>query len=137
MKASDAPRHIWIALSPFLTEPLHTQACAEYRKAALRLTHNYVIAEYVALANARRFPRSSILNFIVDLVSNPDIETLWVDETIHQAAVELLTLRQDKTYSLCDAVSFVLMRQRGISESLTTDRHFEQEGFVRLLKPIS
>ncbi len=41
----------------------------------------------------------------------------------------------DKTYSLCDAVSFVLMRLEGITEALTTDHHFEQEGFVRLLKP--
>ena len=41
----------------------------------------------------------------------------------------------DKTYSLCDAVSFLLMRERGITEALTTDRHFEQEGFVRLLQP--
>jgi uncharacterized protein len=120
----------------FSTEPLHTQACVEYQKATVRLTHNYIIAEYVALANARRFLRSSVLNFVVDLLSNPDIETIWVDEPIHRAAVELLVLRQDKTYSLCDAVSFILMNQRGISEALTTDRHFEQEGLVRLLQPV-
>ena len=41
-------------------------------------------------------------------------------------------LRSD--YSLCDAVSFVLMKQRGLREALTTDHHFEQEGFTRLLK---
>jgi predicted nucleic acid-binding protein len=121
----------------FSTEPLHTQACIEYQKAIIRLTHSYIIAEYVALANARRFSRSSVLNFVVDLLSSPDIETVWVDEPIHRAAVDLLVLRQDKTYSLCDAVSFILMRQWGVSEALTTDRHFEQEGFVRLLKPAS
>jgi uncharacterized protein len=49
--------------------------------------------------------------------------------------MQLLVARQDKTYSLCDAVSFVLMRQRSITEALTTDRHFEQEGFIRLLQP--
>jgi predicted nucleic acid-binding protein len=38
-------------------------------------------------------------------------------------------------YSLCDAVSFVLTRERGIREALTTDRHFEQEGTVRSLAP--
>jgi predicted nucleic acid-binding protein len=78
-----------------------------------------------------------VLDFVGDLLGNPDIETVWVDEAIHRAVVELLTLRQDKTYSLYDAVSFVLMRQRGVAEALTTDRHFEQEGFVRLLKPAS
>jgi predicted nucleic acid-binding protein len=34
-----------------------------------------------------------------------------------------------------DAVSFVLMRERQILEALTTDKHFVQEGFVRLLDP--
>jgi hypothetical protein len=71
----------------FSTEPLHTQACVEYQKATVRLTHNYIIAEYVALANARRFSRSSVLNFVADLLSNPGIETIWVDELIHRAAV--------------------------------------------------
>ncbi len=70
----------------------------------------------------------------MDLVDNPDIETVWVDEQLHRKAMQLLVERQDKTYSLCDAVSFVLMRQRSMTDALTTDRHFEQEGFVRLLK---
>jgi uncharacterized protein len=119
----------------YRTEPLHTQARIEYKKAIARLTHSYIIAEYVALANARRFPRPSVLAFVVDLLDSPDIETVWVDEQIHRAAIELLTVRQDKMYSLCDSVSFVLMHQRGIAEALTTDRHFEQEGFTRLLRP--
>jgi predicted nucleic acid-binding protein len=119
----------------YQTQPLHTQACAAYKKAKLRLTHSYIIAEYVALANARGFPRSYILAFVIDLLNNPDIETVWVDDLLNRAAIELLIARQDKTYSLCDSVSFVLMRQRGISEALTTDRHFEQEGFIRLLQP--
>jgi uncharacterized protein len=118
----------------YKTEPLHTQALTEYQKASNRLTHSYIISEYVALANARRFPRSSALAFVVDLLDTPDIEVIWVDELLHREAVELLLLRQDKSYSLCDAVSFVLMHQRGITKALTTDRHFEQEGFNRLLR---
>jgi uncharacterized protein len=119
----------------YKTEPLHTQARIEYKKAITRLTHSDIIAEYVALTNARGVPRPSVLAFVVDLLDSPDIETVWVDEQLHRAAIKLLTLRQDKTYSLCDSVSFVLMHQRGIAEALTTDRHFEQEGFTRLLRP--
>ncbi len=47
----------------------------------------------------------------------------------------LLEARPDKDCSLCDAVSFVLMRERQINEALTTDKHFVQEGFVRFLDP--
>jgi len=114
-------------------EPFHAQAQAAYRTAKIRLTHSYILAEWVALAHARRLPRLAALTFLRDLLENPDIETVWVDETLHRAATALLLARLDKTYSLCDAVSFVLMRQRHIQEALTTDHHFEQEGFRRLL----
>jgi predicted nucleic acid-binding protein len=29
----------------------------------------------------------------------------------------------------------IIMRERGINEALTTDKHFEQENFARLLMP--
>lgn len=117
------------------SEPSHKQAYNLYKNTNIRLVHNYILAEYVALANARRFPRLAALTFIADLLENPDIETVWVVELLHREAVSLLIARQDKSYSLCDAVSFILMHQRGITEALTTDRHFEQEGFRRLLLP--
>ena len=114
-------------------EPLHRHARTLYRAARMRVTHGYVLAEFVALAHARRLPRMAALTFISDLVENPDIDTVWVDEALHREAMALLIARPDKTYSLCDAVSFVLMRQWHFSEAITTDRHFEQEGFQRLL----
>jgi len=36
---------------------------------------------------------------------------------------------------ICDAISFLLMRDSEISEALSTERHFEQAGFIRLLRP--
>jgi predicted nucleic acid-binding protein len=104
-----------------------------YYAAHMRVTHSYVLAEFVALAQARRLPRMVALTFVSDLVENPDIDMVWVDKALHHAAMSLLMARPDKTYSLCDAVSFVLMRQRHVTEALTTDHHFEQEGFQRLL----
>jgi predicted nucleic acid-binding protein len=114
-------------------EPLHEEARPLYHAARIHVTHSYVLAEFVALAHARRLPRMAALAFVSDLIENPDIETVWVDEALHREAMALLIARPDKTYSLCDAVSFVLMRQRRVTEALTTDRHFEQEGFQRLL----
>ncbi|RMG45615.1 MAG: PIN domain-containing protein [Acidobacteria bacterium] len=116
-------------------EPQHADAVALFHAASTRLTHNYVLAEFIPLCQVRRLNRARVLAFAIDLLDNPHVEIIWVDEALHRSALSLLQRRPDKTYSLCDAVSFVLMRQRGLTEALTTDRHFEQEGFVRLLKP--
>jgi predicted nucleic acid-binding protein len=70
---------------------------------------------------------------LADLLDSSDVTVVFVDQALHQAAVSLLQRRLDKTWSLCDAVSFVLMEQLGIAEALTTDRHFEQAGYIRLL----
>ena len=61
------------------------------------------------------------------------VEIVWVDQSLHDRALLLVDARRDKSYSLCDAVSFVLMKERGILDALTTDHHFEQEGFQSLL----
>lgn len=115
-------------------EPQHQQAVQLLDSANEKLlTHSYVLAELIALALVRRFPRPAVIDFVSDLLDSSDVETVWVDEQLHRSAIALLIDRPDKTYSLCDAVSFILMRQRRLTEALTTDRHFEQEGFVKLL----
>ena len=58
---------------------------------------------------------------------------VWVDHALTREGLDLLHARPDKRYSLCDAISFVLMRDRGITEALTLDHRFDQEGFQRLL----
>lgn len=113
----------------------HAQSAAYFRAARRMVTTNYVLAEFIALAHVRGVSRVGALSYLTDLRASPSVEVVWVQEELHDAAMSLLHARLDKTYSLCDAVSFVLMRERQISEALTTDRHFEQEGFTRLLKP--
>ncbi len=115
-------------------EKHHAEAQKLYRERRLRLTTSYILAEYVALALVRGLFHEKVLTFSAEVLTDATIEITWVDEALHTKAVELLQARQDKTYSLCDAVSFIVMSERGITDALTTDKHFEQEGFVRLLK---
>ena len=115
-------------------EVQHENTVAFFNAASIRLTHSYVIAEFIPLCQVRGLPRLETLAFVNELLTNPHVETVWVDKDLHLAALSLLQERLDKTYSLCDAVSFVLMRRRNLSDALTTDRHFEQEGFIRLLQ---
>jgi predicted nucleic acid-binding protein len=116
-------------------EPQHAAAVQLFRSALHRLTHNYVLAEFVALAEVRGLPRQPALAFVADLQDNTTVQVIHVSEALHRAALDLLRQRLDKHWSLCDAVSFLLMPQHGIREALTTDHHFEQAGFIRLLKP--
>ena len=48
------------------------------------------------------------------------------------AGLDLYEQREDKGYSLTDCVSMVVMRKLDISDVLTGDRHFTQEGFRAL-----
>ena len=112
----------------------HADAIAFYDGATRLLTHNYVVAEFVALAEARGMPRRKALEFVVDLLSDTEIEVVWIDESLNQRALQLLQKFDDKFWSLCDAISFLLMRENNITEALTTDHHFEQAGFIKLLE---
>lgn len=114
-------------------EPLHQHACDQYAHAATRVTHGFVLAELVALANVRGVPSGPVLQFLMRLVANPDINTIWPDEALTSQALALLVARQGRGYSLCDAVSFIVMRARSIGDALSTDAHFDDEGFRRLL----
>lgn len=116
-------------------EPQHAKAIELFAQAKQRLTHNYMLAELIPLARVRGLPRDLVLEFSRRAMDNDEVELVWVDELLHRQAVNLLQARRDKTYSLCDAVSFVLMRERQINEVLTTDKHFTQECFTRLLEP--
>lgn len=111
----------------------HSSAVTLFDSSTFRLTHNYVLAEFVALAIARRAPLNDALRFVDAISSGSEVEVMWVSRELHERAMHLLFERSDKAWSLCDAVSFVVMSHRGISDALTTDRHFDQAGFVRLL----
>ena len=112
----------------------HADAVGLYSEAPSHLTHSYILDEFVSLAHSRKLPRPQSLKFSRQMLTDTSVEVVWVDAGLHGSALSLLEDRADKSYSLCDAVSFVIMRDRQITDALTTDRHFEQEGFVRLLK---
>lgn len=117
----------------------HAQAAEIYRiaKSLQRklITTNYVIAELVALLlQPLRIPHPKIASFIDGIKSSPHVEIVHVDPETDRLAWQLFTNRPDKARTLVDCASLVVMENRGLSEALTTDHHFEQAGFVRLLK---
>ncbi len=50
-----------------------------------------------------------------------------------EKGLELYEKYSDKTIGLTDCISFIVMKEKGIFEALTSDKHFEQAGFKVLL----
>lgn len=121
------------------TEPYHAKAVMLMdrlqQKTRRVVTTNYVLSELLPLLTIRfRIRRVRALKVIEVIRSVPWVEIVHVDEALDAAAWHLLEKRLDKEWSLVDAVSFLVMENRRMTEALTTDKHFEQAGFIRLLR---
>lgn len=81
-----------------------------------------------------RIPRMNIITTIDTIKSASWVDIVHIDQTLDREAWTLLKERKDKNWSLVDCTSFVVMRQSDIVKAFTADHHFEQEGFVRVLK---
>lgn len=74
---------------------------------------------------------------LLELLENdPRVEIIPLTEELCQRGFELFRQRRDKEWGLVDCVSFVVMGERELQESLTTDKHFEQAGFRALLRHV-
>jgi len=78
--------------------------------------------------------RTTFLGLRTELLTSPHVLVLPCSDELLGAGVELFGSRLDKSWSLTDCISFVVMQRQGITEALTGDHHFEQAGFVALLK---
>ncbi|MGL5034261.1 MAG: type II toxin-antitoxin system VapC family toxin, partial [Microcystaceae cyanobacterium] len=60
-------------------------------------------------------------------------QIIRLDELLLQEGWSLYRQRIDKEWSLTDCISFVTMERQDILHAFTSDRHFEQAGFIKLL----
>jgi uncharacterized protein len=114
--------------------PEHSAAKLLFDSREQKLTTNYVLAEFIAVANARRFNRTKSLAFARAVVQSNEVETIFAGRSLHERAMRLLETRLAKTWSLCNAISMELMRDNKIFDALTTDHHFIQAGFNARLR---
>ena len=68
------------------------------------------------------------------LRDNPLIRVVDPSPELFAAGITLYANRSDQDWPLTDCISFVVMEREGIREALTEDRHFEQAGFIALLR---
>ena len=98
------------------------------------VTTDEVLAEVLTLyATQGKLMRQRAVNLVKSVMSNPRMQVIQQSRDTFLAGVLLYENRLDKGYSLTDCISMQTMRQLGITEVLTHDKHFTQEGFVILL----
>lgn len=97
-----------------------------------------VTTEFILLELSNYLAKSSARSLLAELVQRlrADSATTIVNCTSDrfELGLSLYSSRTDKQWSLTDCISFQVMSERGLSDALTHDRHFEQAGFRALMR---
>jgi predicted nucleic acid-binding protein len=97
------------------------------------ITTELILVEIADGLASIRF-RTQAAQVIAALQSSPFVEVVAVSSELLALALDLYRQRDDKEWGLTDCVSFLVMRERGLLESLTVDIHFQQAGFRAVLR---
>ena len=106
----------------------------ELEAARARLVTTRAILLEIGNTLSRQRYRAEAVRLLEALEADPSVEIVPLTESLYAQAVRLYVTRPDKEWGLTDRASFVVMTERGLTKALTADQHFEQCGFVALLR---
>jgi hypothetical protein len=95
------------------------------------VTTTYVFDETVTFFNSRNLHGKAV-EIGKRLLESPDIELIEIDRNLFDQGWQYFQKYQDKSYSLTDCLSFIVMEKRRIFTALSLDNHFLQAGFQKL-----
>jgi predicted nucleic acid-binding protein len=102
------------------------------------VTTDEILVEFLAFfSKFGEEMRKAAVRLVRRILQNPNATVLPQTRESFLRGLQLYESRPDKGYSLTDCVSMETMRGHKLQEVLTNDHHFEQEGFVILLKDVS
>ena len=107
------------------TDEAHQRASALSEKRRGRVVTTAWVLTEVAEAFCEPANRLVFTRLIESLRSDPNTEVVPPDEDVFDRGLDLYARRPDKAWSLTDCISFVVMTDRGLTEALTGDHHFE------------
>ena len=111
----------------------HDRAVDLNDQARRMVTTQWVLME-VADGLAGVGQRAHCVNLFDALSRAKALAIIPASDSMFRLGLDLYRQRPDKEWSLTDCISFVAMRERNLREALTGDHHFEQAGFVAMLK---
>lgn len=128
MKAAFADSFFFLALLD-RRDQHHGEAIRFARSLAQPIvTTRWVLAE-VANSIASTHLRGAVRDWIEDLELDPLATIVGPSDDLFQRGLRLYASRADKSWSLTDCISFVVMGDLDLEEALTGDHHFAQAGF--------
>ena len=136
MTALFADTFYWIALADF-ADSAHQRALAFTAERAISpiVTTDEVLTEYLTFFATRSEPfRRKAAEGVEGLLTSSVVRVIPQSRESFRAGLQPYRARPDKGYSLVDCISMQTMRKEGLTEVLTNDRHFEQEGFRALFR---
>jgi uncharacterized protein len=92
-------------------------------------TTNYVLAETLTIMR-RRLGIEATTRFAEGLDTSREVRVFWIEPVHHREAVDLMSKRSDKEWSMFDCTSFVVMRSLSIEAAFAFDEDFGQAGFT-------
>lgn len=102
------------------------------RTGYLFITTDFVLLE-VADALCAPKCRKRTADFLSNVYQLKSTQVIALSQDLLHQGLKLYAERLDKDWGLTDCISFVIMQQQGLSVAFTSDKHFEQAGFTRLL----
>ena len=135
MSAVFADTFYWIALiNPGDRYAQEAQRFDDLLSGGSVYTTEEVLVEVLTFFAADTWLRIRAVETVREILSDPAVHIIPQSHESFLSGFDLYAARPDKGYSLTDCISMQSMRRDGLTQVLTNDRHFEQEGFRALFR---
>jgi predicted nucleic acid-binding protein len=117
----------------------------QYHQQALDLAaqfegHPLLVTDAVLLeienALARSYKQEAVA-IIEQFFAAEEVEVVHLTPHLFTQGFTLYKSHHDKAWGLVDCISFIVMREAGVTQALTFDQHFVQAGFQALMRETS
>ena len=98
------------------------------------VTTEEILTEFLTALSKRPRLRDMAVRVVRGILGNPNVKVIPQSRDSFQKGLRRYEERPDKGYSLQDCISMNAMDSESITEILTNDRHFEQDGYTVLMK---
>lgn len=132
MKALFADSFYYLALAN-RRDSAHRRALRQAESLAAPIVTTAWVLTEVANSMSRARDRAGFSTLLQLIRADAEVTIIPASQDLFERGINLYR-RPDKDWSLSDCISFVVMKERRLTEALTGDHHFEQAGFRALLK---